>query len=62
VLYENIFQAQKVVVQLAFTAAFVLLTLVLILFVLARLIGRRRTSKGRLRRFVSAQVRSIRKV
>jgi phosphate transport system permease protein len=62
VLYENIFQAQKVVVQLAFTAAFVLLTLVLILFVLARLLGRRRTSKGKLRRFVSAQVRSIRKV
>jgi phosphate transport system permease protein len=62
VLYENIFQAQAVVVQLAFTAAFVLLAIVLILFVLARLLGRRRTSKGKLRRFVSAQVRSVRKV
>ncbi len=62
VLYEDIFQAQAVVVQLAFTAAFVLLMLVLILFVLARLLGRRRTNKGRLRRFVSAQVRSARKV
>ena len=62
VLYENIFQAQAVVVQLAFTAAFVLLTIVLILFVLARLLGRRRTSKGRLRRLVSAHVRSPRKV
>ena len=61
VLYENISQAQAVVVQLAFTAAFVLLVLVLILFVLARLLGRRRTSKGKLRRFVSAQVRSVRK-
>jgi phosphate transport system permease protein len=62
VLYENIFQAQAVVVQLAFTAAFVLLAMVLILFVLARLLGRRRTSKGRLRRLVSAPVRSVRKV
>ena len=62
VLYEDIFVAQAVVVQLAFTAAFVLIVLVLILFVLARLLGRRRTNKGRLRRFVSAQVRSARKV
>jgi phosphate transport system permease protein len=62
VLYENIFQAQAVVVQLAFTAAFVLLMIVLILFVLARLLGRRRTSKGKFRRFVSAQMRSVRKV
>ncbi len=57
VLYENIFQAQAVVVQLAFTAAFVLLVLVLILFVLARLLGRRSTRKGRLRRLAMAPVR-----
>ncbi len=57
VLYENIFQAQAVVVQLAFTAAFVLLMLVLILFVLARLLGRRSTRKGRLRHLALAPVR-----
>lgn len=57
VLYENIFQAQAVVVQLAFTAAFVLLVLVLILFILARLLGRRSTGKGRLRKLVMAPVR-----
>jgi len=54
VLYQNIFQAQAVVVQLAFTAAFVLLMIVLILFVLARLLGRRSTRKGRLRKLVTA--------
>jgi phosphate transport system permease protein len=57
VLYQNIFQAQAVVVQLAFTAAFVLLMLVLILFVLARLLGRRSTRKGRLRGFAMGTVR-----
>lgn len=57
VLYQNISQAQTVVVQLAFTAAFVLLVLVLILFVLARLIGRRSTRKGRLRSIVAAPIR-----
>jgi len=54
VLYQNIFQAQAVVQQVAFTAAFVLLVLVLILFVVARLLGRRSTKKGRLRRIVVA--------
>ncbi len=57
VLYQNIFQAQAVVVQLAFTAAFVLLMLVLILFVLARMLGRRSTGKRRLRKFVVAPFR-----
>jgi phosphate transport system permease protein len=57
VLYQNISQAQAVVVQLAFTAAFVLLVLVLILFVLARLIGRRSTRKGRLRKLAAAPIR-----
>jgi phosphate transport system permease protein len=57
VLYENIFQAQAVVVQLAFTAAFVLLVLVLILFIVARLLGRRSTSKGRIRKVVMVPVR-----
>jgi len=54
VLYQNIFQAQTVVVQLAFTAAFVLLMIVLILFVLARLLGRRSTRKGGLRKLAKA--------
>ncbi len=54
VLYQNIFQAQPVVVELAFTAAFVLLMMVLILFVVARLFGRRSTRKGRLRKLVKA--------
>jgi phosphate transport system permease protein len=57
VLYENISQAQAVVVQLAFTAAFVLLFLVLILFILARLLGRRSTRKGRLRSMAAVPVR-----
>jgi phosphate transport system permease protein len=56
VLYENIFAAQAVVVQLAFTAAFVLLALVLILFVLARLLGRRSTRKGRVRGLIMVPV------
>lgn len=60
VLYENIFQAQQVVVQLAFTAAFVLMVLVLILFVAARLLGRRSTRKGRFRKLVTAPVRWVR--
>ena len=60
VLYENIFQAQEVVVQLAFTAAFVLLVLVLILFVVARLLGRRSTHKGRLRKLVAVPFNFIR--
>lgn len=57
VLYQNIFQAQTVVVQLAFTAAFVLLAIVLILFVLARLLGRRSTRKGKLRGLVAVPAR-----
>jgi phosphate transport system permease protein len=61
VLWQNIQQAQAVVIQLAFTASFVLLSLVLILFVLARLIGRRSNHPGRLRRWVTAPVRWVRK-
>ena len=57
VLYQNIFQAQAVVIQLAFTAAFVLLMIVLVLFVIARLIGRQSTRKGRLRALVLAPIR-----
>ncbi len=60
VLYENIFQAQKAVVQVAFTAAFVLLAMVLILFVVARLFGRRSTRKGRIRGALTAPVRWVR--
>jgi phosphate transport system permease protein len=60
VLYENIFQAQPVPVQLAFTAGFVLMSLVLILFVLARLLGRRSTKRGLVRRFISASANRIR--
>lgn len=58
VLYQNISAAQAVVVQLAFTAAFVLLMLVLILFVVARLLGRQSTKKGRLRNWIKGLVRS----
>ena len=57
VLYENISVAQAVVVQLAFTAAFVLLMLVLILFVLARLLGRQSTRKGRFRHLAAKPIR-----
>ena len=58
VLYENIFAAQAVVVQLAFTAAFVLLALVLILFVLARLLGTALDpDKGRLRKLATVPFR-----
>jgi phosphate transport system permease protein len=53
VLFQNISAAQKVVEQVAFTAAFVLLMLVLILFVLARVLGHRSTRKGRLRKLVT---------
>ena len=57
-----IFQAQKAVVELAFTAAFVLLAIVLILFVVARLFGRRSTRKGRIRRAFAAPVRWVRSI
>lgn len=57
ILWENIFQAQEVVVQLAFTAAFVLLALVLILFVVARLFGRRSVGGGGIRRMVTDTIR-----
>lgn len=59
VLYGNIFQAQKVVVQLAFTAAFVLLTIVLILFIVARLFGQRSTGRGRVRRLVRSALQRV---
>ena len=48
--------------QLAFTAAFVLLALVLILFIVARLFGRRSTRKHRLRKLVTAPVRWVRSI
>ena len=62
VLYEDILAAQTAVVQLAFTAAFVLLALVLILFVVARLFGRRSVGKHRVRNVVTAPVRWVRSV
>jgi phosphate transport system permease protein len=62
VLYEDILAAQTAVVQLAFTAAFVLLALVLILFVVARLFGRRSVGKRRVRNVVTAPVRWVRSV
>ncbi len=62
VLYEDILAAQTAVVQLAFTAAFVLLALVLILFVVARLFGRRSVGKHRVRNIVTAPVRWVRSV
>jgi phosphate transport system permease protein len=62
VLYEDILTAQTAVVQLAFTAAFVLLALVLILFVVARLFGRRSVGKHRVRNVVTAPVRWVRSV
>ncbi len=62
VLYEDILAAQTAVVQLAFTAAFVLLALVLILFVVARMFGRRSVGKRRVRNVVTAPVRWVRSV
>jgi phosphate transport system permease protein len=62
VLYEDLLAAQTAVVQLAFTAAFVLLALVLILFVVARLFGRRSVGKHRFRNVVTAPVRWVRSV
>jgi phosphate transport system permease protein len=62
VLYQNIFQAQQVVVQLAFTAAFVLLMIVLILFIIARLLGRRSSGKRRVRKLVMASVHKTREL
>jgi phosphate transport system permease protein len=62
VLYEDIATAQPAVVQLAFTAGFVLLSLVLILFVIARLFGRRSTRKGRVRHALAAPVRWVRSI
>jgi phosphate transport system permease protein len=62
VLFEDIAAAQPAVVQLAFTAGFVLLSLVLILFVVARLFGRRSTKKGRVRHALAAPVRWVRSI
>jgi phosphate transport system permease protein len=62
VLYEDIATAQPAVVQLAFTAGFVLLSLVLILFVIARLFGRRSTRKGRVRHALAAPIRWVRSI
>jgi phosphate transport system permease protein len=62
VLYDDILAAQTAVVQLAFTAAFVLLALVLILFVVARLFGRRSVGKRRFRHAVTAPVRWVRSI
>jgi phosphate transport system permease protein len=60
VIYQNVTQPQTQVVALAFTAAFVLLALVLVLFVLARFFGRRSTKRGPVRRFVSSSVERLR--
>ena len=62
VLYADLQTAQTAVVQLAFTAAFVLLMVVLILFVVARLFGRRSTRKGGFRRVVTAPIRWVRSI
>ena len=62
VLYEDIATAQPAVVQLAFTAGFVLLSLVLILFVIARLFGRRSTRKGRVRHALATPIRWVRSI
>jgi phosphate transport system permease protein len=59
VLWEDIQQAQQQVVELAFTAAFVLLVLVMILFVLARLLGRRSAHPGRIRGWVKSSARWV---
>lgn len=57
ILWQNIFQAQPVVVQVAFTAGMVLLAIVLVLFVTARVLGARRPGGSRLRRLLSNAVR-----
>jgi phosphate transport system permease protein len=62
VLYEDILAAQAPVVQLAFTAAFVLLVLVLILFVVARMFGRRSARKRRYRNVFTAPARWVRSI
>lgn len=48
-IYDNVRQAGPVLKELAYATAFILLALVLILFVLARLLGRQRTKTGGLR-------------
>jgi hypothetical protein len=45
-IYDNVRQAQPVLIELAYVTAFILLALVTTLFVLARLFGRPRTTKG----------------
>jgi phosphate transport system permease protein len=45
-VYVNAREPQAVLINLAFVTAFILLSLVLILFVLARLLGRQRTTTG----------------
>lgn len=46
VVYDNVRQAQAVLIDLAYASAFVLLSLVLILFVAARVFGRQRRKTG----------------
>ena len=50
VIWSDVRQAQPVLITLAFQAAFVLMALVLILFVLARIFSRPRGRKGGTRR------------
>jgi phosphate transport system permease protein len=50
VIWSDVRQAQPVLIDLAFQAAFVLMTLVLILFVLARIFSRPRGRKSGKRR------------
>jgi phosphate transport system permease protein len=61
VLWENIFTAETVVIELAFTAALVLMFIVLVLFVLARLLGRRSAHRGRLRSWLKQPLRWARR-
>ncbi len=55
VLYDFVRQPQGALIDLAYATAFILLALVLILFVLARVLGRQRSTSGALR----ARLRSV---
>jgi phosphate transport system permease protein len=46
VIFDNVRQAQAVLIDLAYATAFILLALVLVLFVLARVLGRKRARTG----------------
>ncbi len=49
-IFSNIRLAHPVLTELAFVSAFILISIVLVLFVLARILGRPRNKKGRRRR------------